>query len=145
MTLLRTILLTSMGALALAACGESKTDPAKEQEVVAKVAPPAGKSWSEIVRVDGDGMVMGNPEAPIKLEEFGAFTCGHCAKFTQDSHEELKRDFIDTGRVSYKLTPFMLHAVAAIAGAIVTCAGPARSLPLAAAPLNAHETIIPRA
>src|SRR3546814_8233 len=114
MTLLRTILLTSMGALALAACGESKTDPAKEQEVVAKVAPPAGKSWSEIVRVDGDGMVMGNPEAPIKLEEFGAFTCGHCAKFTQDSHEELKRDFIDTGRVSYKLTPFMLHPVDAI-------------------------------
>src|SRR3546814_21009853 len=34
MTLLRTVLLTSMGALALAACGESKTDPAKEQEVV---------------------------------------------------------------------------------------------------------------
>src|SRR3546814_5618667 len=64
-------------------------------------------------------MVMGNPEAPIKLEEFGAFTCGHCAQFTKDSHEELKRDFIDTGRVSYKLTPSMLHPVDAIAGAIV--------------------------
>src|SRR3546814_18103138 len=72
MTLLRTVLLTSMGALALAACGESKTDPAKEQEVVAKVAPPAGKSWSEVVRVDGAGMVMGNPEAPLKLEEFSS-------------------------------------------------------------------------
>src|SRR3546814_2370864 len=142
MTLLPTILRTSMGALALAACGESKTDPAKEQEVVAKVAPPAGKSWSEIVRVDGDGMVMGNPEAPIKLEEFGAFTCGHCAKFTQDSHEELKRDFIDTGRVSYKLTPFMLHPVDAIAGAIVKCAGPERFFPLADATFIEHEAFI---
>ena len=142
MTLLRTVLLTSMGALALAACGESKTDPAKEQEVVAKVAPPAGKSWSEVVRVDGDGMVMGNPEAPIKLEEFGAFTCGHCAKFTQDSHEELKRDFVDTGRVSYKLTPFMLHPVDAIAGAIVKCTGPDRFFPLADATFIEHEAFI---
>ena len=142
MTLLRTVLLTSMGALALAACGESKTDPAKEQEVVAKVAPPAGKSWSQVVRVDGDGVVMGNPEAPIKLEEFGAFTCGHCAKFTQDSHEELKRDFIDTGRVSYKLTPFMLHPVDAIAGAIVKCTGPDRFFPLAEATFIEHEAFI---
>ena len=142
MTLLRTVLLTSMGALALAACGESKTDPAKEQEVVAKVAPPAGKSWSQVVSVDGDGMVMGNPDAPIKIEEFGAFTCGHCAKFTQDSHEELKRDFIDTGRVSYKLTPFMLHPVDAIAGAIVKCAGPERFFPLADATFIEHEAFI---
>ena len=142
MTLLRTVLLTSMGALALAACGESKTDPAKEQEVVAKVAPPAGKSWSQVVSVDGDGMVMGNPDAPIKIEEFGAFTCGHCAKFTQDSHEELKRDFIDTGRVSYKLTPFMLHPVDAIAGAIVKCTGPERFFPLADATFIEHEAFI---
>ena len=142
MTLLRTVLLTSMGALALAACGESKTDPAKEQEVVAKVAPPAGKSWSQVVSVDGDGMVMGNPDAPIKIEEFGAFTCGHCAKFTQDSHEELKRDFVDTGRVSYKLTPFMLHPVDAIAGAIVKCTGPDRFFPLADATFIEHEAFI---
>ena len=87
-------------------------------------------------------MVMGNPEAPIKLEEFGAFTCGHCAKFTQDSHEELKRDFIDTGRVSYKLTPFMLHPVDAIAGAIVKCTGPERFFPLADATFIEHEAFI---
>src|SRR3546814_13637568 len=78
----------------------------------------------------------------LKLEEFGAFTCGHCAKFTQDSHEELKRDFIDTGRVSYKLTPFMLHPVDAIAGAIVKCAGPERFFPLADATFIEHEAFI---
>ena len=97
---LRIALLSSFGALALAGCGGGATDQSKEQEVVAKVAPPAGKSWSQVVRVDGDGVVMGNPDAPIKLEEYGAFTCGHCAQFAKDSHEELKRDFVDTGRVS---------------------------------------------
>ena len=32
---LRILLLSSLGALALASCGESKTDPSKEQDVIA--------------------------------------------------------------------------------------------------------------
>lgn len=139
---LRIALLSSLGALALASCGGGTADPAKEQDVIAKVAPPEGKSWSQVVRVDGDGVVMGNPEAPIKLEEFGAFTCGHCAQFAKDSHEELKRDFVDTGRVSYKLTPFMLHPIDAIAGAIVKCTGTDRFFPLADATFLEHEAFI---
>ncbi len=139
---LRIALLSSLGAFALAACGGGTADPAKEQDAIAKVAPPEGKSWSQVVSVDGDGVVMGNPEAPIKLEEFGAFTCGHCAQFAKDSHEELKRDFVDTGRVSYKLTPFMLHPVDAIAGAIVKCTGTDRFFPLADATFLEHEAFI---
>lgn len=139
---LRIALLSSLAAVALAGCGDGATDPAKEQAAVAKVAAPAGKSWSQVVSIDGDGVVMGNPDAPIKLEEFGAFTCGHCAQFTKDSHEELKRDFVDTGRVSYKLTPFMLHPVDAIAGAIVKCTGPDRFFPLADATFLEHEAFI---
>ena len=139
---LRIALLSSLGALALAGCGGGASDTTKEQDVVAKVSAPAGKSWSQVVSFDGDGVVMGNPEAPIKLEEFGAFTCGHCAQFAKDSHEELKRDFVDTGRVSYKLTPFMLHPVDAIAGAIVKCTGPDRFFPLADATFLEHEAFI---
>ncbi len=140
---LRIALLSSLGALALAGCGDSKTDPAKEQDVIAKVAAPEGKSWSEVVSFDADGSaVMGNPEAPIKIQEYGAFTCGHCANFAKESHEELKRDFIDTGRVSFKLTPFMLHPIDAVAGAIVKCAGPERYFPLADATFLEHENFI---
>lgn len=139
---LRIALLSSLGALTLAGCGGGAADASKEQDVVAKVAAPAGKTWSQVVRVDGDGVVMGNPDAPIKLEEFGAFTCGHCAQFAKDSHEELKRDFVDTGRVSYKLTPFMLHPVDAIAGAIVKCTGPDRFFPLADATFLEHDAFI---
>lgn len=141
--MMRTLLLTSMAALALAACGDSKTDTATEQAAIAKVAPPAGKSWSQTVRFDEDGSaVMGNPDAPIKVQEYGAFTCGHCAQFAKDSHEELKRDFIDTGRVSYKLTPFMLHPVDAISGAIVKCGGIDRYFALADATFLEHEAFI---
>ena len=140
---LRIALLSSLGALALAGCGSGETDSAQQQDVIAKVAPPAGQSWSDVVRFDDDGgALMGNPDAPIKLHEFGAFTCSHCAQFAVESHEELKRDFIDTGRVSYKLTPFMLHPVDAVAGAIVKCAGPERFFPLADATFLEHDAFI---
>lgn len=140
---LRIALLSSLGALALASCGDGAADPSKQQDVVAKVAPPAGKSWSQVVRFDADGgTVMGNPDAPIKVLEYGAFTCGHCAQFAKDSHEEIKRDFVDTGRVSYKFTPFMLHPVDAIAGAIVRCTGPDRYFPLADATFLEHDAFV---
>jgi len=116
----KTLALTAIAlplALGLASCGtKDDAETALSGEPVAAVAAPEGQEWSEIAEMtDRNGYLVGNPDAPIKLEEFGAFTCGHCAKFTQDAHEELKRDFVDTGRVSYKLTPFMLHPVDAIA------------------------------
>lgn len=140
---LRIALLSSLGALALAGCGGGASDATKEQAAIAKVAAPAGKSWSQVVSFDSDGAaVMGNPDAPIKLHEFGAFSCGACANFAKESHEELKRDFIDTGRVSFKLTPFILHPVDAISGAIIKCTGPDRYFPLADATFLDHEAFL---
>jgi len=140
---LRIALLSSLGALALAGCGDGATDPAKEQAAIAKVAAPAGTIWSQVVRFDADGSaVMGNPDAPIKLQEYGAFTCGACAQFARDSHEELKRDFVDTGRVSFKFTPFMLHPIDAVAGAVIKCAGADRYFPLADATFLDHEAFL---
>ncbi|HMP45441.1 MAG TPA: thioredoxin domain-containing protein [Sphingopyxis sp.] len=129
--MLRTALLASMGALALAACGDSKTDPAKEQAAIAKVAPPEGKSWSEVVAATPDGgYVMGNPEASIRVIEFASITCPACAQFSNDSHEELKREFVDSGRVSFELRNFVRDALDATSAAIIRCAPAERYFPL---------------
>ncbi|ALJ15386.1 thioredoxin domain-containing protein [Sphingopyxis macrogoltabida] len=128
---LRIAILSSLGALALAGCGDSKTDPAKEQDVIAKVAAPANKSWSQTVAVSPDGgYVMGNPDAPIKIVEFASITCSHCAEFSKESHEEIKRDFIDTGRVSLELRNFVRDPLDASAAAIIRCAPVDRFYPL---------------
>jgi protein-disulfide isomerase len=128
---LRIALLASLGALALAACGDSKTDTAKPQDVMAKVAAPAGKSWSDVVAVTPEGgHVMGNPDAPIKIIEFASLTCPHCADFATESHDELKRDFIDTGRVSLELRNFIRDGLDLTAAAITHCAPPERYFPL---------------
>ncbi|SNS83220.1 Protein-disulfide isomerase [Sphingopyxis indica] len=129
--LLRLAILSSLGALALAACGDSKTDTTEEQAVIAKVAPPAGKSWSDVVAVTPEGgRVMGNPDAPIKIVEFASLTCPHCADFATESHEEMKRDFIDTGRVSLELRNFIRDGLDLTAAAITHCAPVERYFPL---------------
>ena len=128
---LRIALLSSLGALALAGCGDAKTDPSKEQDVIAKVAAPAGKSWSATVSKTADGgYVMGNPEAPIKVIEFASLTCSHCADFSREASEELKRDFIDTGRVSLEMRNFIRDPLDASAAAIIRCAPTDRFFPL---------------
>ncbi|MGH6652983.1 MAG: thioredoxin domain-containing protein [Sphingopyxis sp.] len=130
--MMRTLLLTSMAALALAGCGDSKTDTTKEQAAIAKVAAPAGKSWSQtVVKTAEGGYLMGNPDAPIKLIEYGSLTCSHCADFSNESHEELSRDFVDTGRVSFEMRNYVRDAIDATAAAIIHCAPAERYFPLA--------------
>ena len=46
-----------------------------------------------------------NAPQPI-LTEFGDFQCPHCARFARQIYPQLKRDFIDTGRVSFRYRHF---------------------------------------
>lgn len=96
-------------ALGLAACG--KKDAADlGGDKVAAVAAPAGKAWSDVVAKTADGgYVMGNPNAPIKLVEYGSLSCPHCAKFAQDGYEQLANQFVGSGRVSYEFRSFAIH------------------------------------
>ena len=123
--LARTIAIASFSAIALAACGSGggAGDGAAEQPVAAKVAAPAGKSWSEVAARSADGgLVVGNPEAPIKVIEFASLTCGACAQFSADSGSELKKDFVDTGRVSFEVRHFLRNPIDLLAASVVQCA-----------------------
>jgi protein-disulfide isomerase len=113
-------------ALGLAACGKKEGgDVAAKSEAVAKVAPPAGKTWADVVtKTPEGGYLMGNPAAPIKLVEFGALSCSHCAEFSEKSTAELRDSFVASGRVSYELRLFMLNALDMPAALLVTCGAP---------------------
>jgi protein-disulfide isomerase len=128
----RTALLASFTALALAACGGTGSgDAAKEQDVLNKVTAPAGKSWSDVAAVTADGgLLIGNPEAPIKVIEFASLTCGGCAAFSADSGEALKKDFVDTGRVSFEIRHFLRNPIDLLAASVIQCAPVDRQYPL---------------
>ena len=93
-------------ALALSACGSGAEEEAGslEGEPIAEVPAPEGQQWSDVVTVtEADGYLLGNPDAPIKVMEFASLTCPACAAFAQDGADQLKEEYVDTGRVSFEL------------------------------------------
>lgn len=121
-------------ALALAACGKSDEGAVTglSGEPIAKIAAPAGKSWAETITVTPEGGYrMGNPEAPIKIIEFGALSCSHCAEFAEKATAELRDNFVASGRVSYELRFYMLNVLDVPATLLATCGSTEAALPLA--------------
>ena len=119
-------------ALGLAACDDKAKDGAGVTgEPITKVAAPAGKSWSETVAVTPEGGYrMGNPDAPVKLVEYGALSCSHCAEFSETGAAELRDKFVASGRVSWELRFYMLNALDVPATLLATCGSPEAVIPL---------------
>lgn len=122
-------------ALALAACGskdEGAAATAPSGDAIAKIAAPAGQTWADTYTATPEGGYrMGNPDAPIKLVEYGALSCSHCAEFSEASAAELRDDFVASGRVSFEVRFFMLNALDVPATLLATCSTPEAALPLA--------------
>jgi protein-disulfide isomerase len=120
-------------ALALAAC-DKKADTAATTSgtAIAKVAPPAGKSWADTVTKTADGgYLMGNPAAPIKLMEVGALSCSHCADFSEAAAAEIRDTFVASGRVSFELRLHMNNGLDVPAALLATCGPVEATIPLA--------------
>jgi protein-disulfide isomerase len=46
-----------------------------------------------------DANAMGNPDAPVVIEEFSDFGCGYCATFAQTTAVEIIKNYVATGQV----------------------------------------------
>lgn len=88
---------------------------------VAAPAPPekvqmnVGNGWYSIGRAD----------APITLVEFGDYQCPFCKRFHTDAYAELKKNYIDTGKVRFvsRDLPLEFHPHALKAAEAARCAG----------------------
>jgi protein-disulfide isomerase len=119
-------------ALALAACGSSDdgSGPPKG-EAIAKITPPAGKAWADMIEETADGgMRMGNPEAPIKLIEYGSLSCPGCAKLAQDGYVPLVTNYVASGRVSFEFRSFAIHPQDVPLTVLVRCSSKEAFFPL---------------
>lgn len=119
--------------LALAACGSQgtgNTAAAGGTKVEGKAAP-AGKTWSQVVETTPEGgFRMGNPDAPIKLIEFGSYTCPHCRDFTEESHEPMENTYVNSGKVSFEYRNFIRDPYDMAVALIARCGGPEPFFPL---------------
>ncbi len=68
-------------------------------------------------------MVMGDAKAPVTIIEYASMTCPHCATFTETTFPELKKRYIDTGKVRFIFREFPLDQLAAAAFMLARCSG----------------------
>lgn len=116
--------------LALTACGEAETETAGdiESEPIAAIEAPEGSEWTETVTVseDGQGFILGNPDAPLKLVEYASHTCGVCANFAVNGKPALKEEYISTGTVSFEQREVFLNTFDVIIAQLAQCGPPER-------------------
>jgi protein-disulfide isomerase len=68
-------------------------------------------------------VVMGKADAPVTIIEYASMTCSHCATFHNTVYPEMKKKYIDTGKVKYILREFPLDPLAAAGFMLARCAG----------------------
>lgn len=105
-------------ALLLAACG-SGGDTVQQAAPVAAVKAPAGQSWTETVARTEEGYRVGNPDAPIKLVEYGARLCPACKAFANAGFEPLMNTYVASGKVSFEFRDFLIHGPSELGLAIL--------------------------
>ena len=75
-------------------------------------------------------MSWGSATAPVTLIKYASLTCPHCKRFHADVFPELKRAYIDTGKVRFILREFPIGKSSGTATVVLRCAAPDKYLAL---------------
>ena len=69
---------------------------------------------------------LGPADAKVSITEYASFTCPHCANFHSTVWPQLKKDYIDTGKVRFTLREVYFDRFGLWAGMIARCGGEMR-------------------
>ena len=114
-------------ATALSACGggDGNTTATTSNAPITPVAAPNGGDWTQTVtQTPEGGMLMGNPDAKVKVIEFASMTCPHCAEFSAQGEPQLVEKYVKTGQVSYEFRNFVRDPLDLTMSLIARCSGP---------------------
>lgn len=117
--------------------GSSRT----EAEVPAAVSPAAGSGQTATgqpsntsatatqtaqagtpLDIRPDDHVLGKPEAPVTIVEYGSYTCPHCAHFNNETLPHIESEFIEKGQVRLVFREFLRNRVDLAASLLARCA-----------------------
>lgn len=71
-------------------------------------------------------MVLGADDAPVTLYEYASYTCPHCASFHATTFKELKKAYIDTGKLRFVFREVYFDKYGVWASLIARCGGQER-------------------
>jgi len=88
----------------------------------------ANPTLAEVMQSASDlpEMSMGRADAPVTVIKYASMTCPFCRQFQIESFPELKRQYIDTGKVRFILREFPIGFQSGMATIATRCVAPAR-------------------
>jgi protein-disulfide isomerase len=127
-----------MAVLAIAGCkkqGETAENSAPVK--LEQIKPPPGGTWSDVVNpTAAGGFMMGNPDAKVKLVEYGSLTCPHCKAFDDEGVPTLIDQYVKSGQVSWEFRNYVRDGLDLAASLVVRCNGAKSFFPLMRAMYN---------
>ena len=88
-------------------------------------APAFAPAFAQDAVAPGD-FSIGAADAAVKIVEYASFTCPHCASFHEAVFKDLKRDYIDTGKVHFTLREVYFDRYGLWAAMMARCGGDMR-------------------
>ncbi len=112
-------------ALTASACQkENAAAPADATAAEAATKTGARRDWTLLVSPTPEGgFVMGNPNAPVKLVEYGSLTCSHCADFAAKGAPALRDGYVRDGKVSFEFRNFVRDPIDFTGALLTRCSG----------------------
>lgn len=101
--------------------GPGATTPAADSGALAGLPAPIDSPFSKAM--EGD-MVLGDANAPVTFIEYSSLSCPHCARHHKNVLPEIKKNYIDTGKVQLVVRDFPLNAPAVQASLLAHCVSP---------------------
>ena len=75
-------------------------------------------------------VALGPADAKVTIIEYASMTCPHCAAFHQETWPELKKRWVDTGKVRFVLREFPLDPLATAGFMLARCDGENKYYPI---------------
>ncbi|MCB5175316.1 MULTISPECIES: DsbA family protein [Microvirga] len=75
-------------------------------------------------------VALGPEDAKVTIIEYASLTCSHCAAFHKETWPELKKRYIDTGKVRFILREFPLDPLATAGFMLARCDGNDKYYPI---------------
>lgn len=122
----------AVALIAIAGCNSKPGDAATNSSTaLQQVSPPKGGDWTQVLNAtEQGGMMMGNPNAKVKLIEIGALTCPHCREFDEKGVPNLIAKYVKSGQVSWEFRDYLLQGYDIPAALIARCNGVKSFFPL---------------
>lgn len=97
--------------------------PAMAQAAEQQTETPAVPHPSELLKILPTDHVQGNKDSKVLVVEYGSLSCSHCMRSHAETYPQLKKHYIDTGKIAYVFRNFPFNEPALRGAMLAECAG----------------------